>query len=599
MKKRIFLIVLIILFILGIGKELFAQGSISNYSVVVYDYYKNKNYFYSGYVLYQVYDIEGYSFINASGEISRNNIELIFSSDYIDPNDDRFYNPYNQPLNDYDELYISDSFNITYTNNSGYKYMYLMEYVDIELDDERIGSEHINLSFSIKDFNIDYIKEPFIVNYEDQITSYGNLIDVYDMTRFDIKSINKYFIEVIDDEYTSSYLEPGSYKVLYRIYDTALNEKYLTLTIRVEYDESLSPIFIDNGIPDNIDITSNTPLETIKSYIKAYDKNDGNISDNIVFKTNYDEESLNIGSYYIECYVINSNGYGSYYKKDFLVSDLSAPSISKTSITQSYKAKLSIDDIIAIITPIDYSAYTYEVIYDGYSKSYSSIGEYYINIKLIDVYSNENTYKIIIKVIDDINPVVLIQEINTTTSSVLSDEEIISSMIISDKTKCMVSLNREEYDNNYNLVGSYMVYATVTDTSGNSTTNAISINVIADTYIKYYNNTIQIYNDHSLTEEELIVFLRSITDYTYDESSVSTIESNYFKSPYVVGIYDVNLITTDSSGHEYYENYKISVEEYLKTEQESNGIKEKIDSFFKSLIEAILKLLLFIFNFLF
>ena len=38
MKKRIFLIVLIILFILGIGKELFAQGSISNYSVVVYDW---------------------------------------------------------------------------------------------------------------------------------------------------------------------------------------------------------------------------------------------------------------------------------------------------------------------------------------------------------------------------------------------------------------------------------------------------------------------------------------------------------------------------------------------------------------------------------
>ena len=80
---------------------------------------------------------------------------------------------------------------------------------------------------------------------------------------------------------------------------------------------------------------------------------------------------------------------------------------------------------------------------------------------------------------------------------------------------------------------------------------------------------------------------------------MSTIESNYFKSPYVVGIYDVNLITTDSSGHEYYENYKINLEEYLKTEQESTGIKEKIDSFFKSLIEAILKLLLFIFNFLF
>lgn len=599
MKKRILAIIIAILFVLGIGKEIFAEDSSTTYTVAVYDDYKNSNYFYSGYVVYASYNIEGASFIELSGNVSRDNIMIVLTSDYVDLNDDRYYNPYAQPFDTYDEMYISQSFDLTLTNYSSYKYLYFAEYVEILNDDEGINGSSIILSFTLTSFNIELIYDKFIVEYNDTVTAYGNLYDVSDTSIFKVKSVNKYYIEVVSDEYTSSYLKKGSYNVLYRIYDKAGNEMYLPLTINVEYDEALSPTFIDNGIPDEVDITSPVSLDTIKSYLNAIDKTDGNVTDNITFNTNYDEEALEIGAYSIEAYVINSSGYGSYYKKEIVVSDLSAPTISKTSITSSYKTKLSVDDVIEMISPTDYTSYSYEVVADTYTTNYQSIGEYYMNIKLTDSYGNTNTYKIIISSVDDIAPTVLVQNINTTTSDLLTDDEIIASIIVSDKTKCSVSLDRADYDNGYTEVGSYKIYVTVTDSSGNSTTSAITINVIADSYIKYYNNTIQIYNDHSLTEEELITFLRSITDYTYDESSTSTIESNYFKTPYEVGVYDVNLTTTDSSGHEYLENYKISVLEYEVIEEDSNGFSDRLGAFFKSILNAIMALFIFLFHFLF
>lgn len=593
MKKRLIVIAIIILFLLGIKKEVDGK-TIKTYSVNVYSEYSDSEYFYSGYVFYDSYDVEEYNFITIDGIFNREGIMIVLSNTYLDPNDDRYFNPYHKIYGDSKEVIFNKSVSES-INCSSYKYAYLMEYIDISIDDERITNNSLYVSFEVSDFKVGYVRSFFVISYDDEVTTYGALYDVSNISIFKVKSIYDYSIELYSDEYSQNYLIPGTYEVKYRVYDSFGNEEIVSLYINVLYEESLSPYFFDNGLPDIIDITSPPSLDEITGYIKAYDKNNNDITSKIVFKTDYDLNNLEIKTYTILASVVDDNGYGCVYKKEIVVSDLSKPCVGKTSLKISYNKKLSYDDIIAILDIEDYSPYSYEILTDAYTSHYNILGRYYISIKLKDIYNNEDIYSILINVIDDINPYVLTRDIKTTTAECLSNSEIESCIIISDKTRCMVSFKREEYDASYNKKGIYEIEAIIEDSSGNQTIRLIKINVISDSYIKFLSDKVYVTNNHSYTEEELILFFQSITSYTYDRESTSIIESNYFKTPYEAGTYNINMVTTDSEGYEYKESYKIVVLKDTAKKIKNN----KLGDIFKDVLQRLYNIMKMIFYFLF
>ncbi len=601
MKKKFFLGFIIILFILGFYKEANAESSNPSnvkYSVHIYGEYIEEGLFFEGPIMYEAFDVENKTFIHLKGTIDSYAM-VCFSNIYLDKNDDRYYSDDKSTPMDNGGAELKGSFDLM-LKNKGYKYMYFMDYISInEFSGMNVYSCRIK-QINITNFKMDVYDEYFIVNYNDNINAFGNLYDVRDFSIFDITSFNKYYIEVYKDSYTNNYMVNGEYEVVYRIYDDYSNEDYLTLTINVLYDEEMSPSIRCDGIKDKYDVYNVTPFDDIKKCFYAYDSIDKDISKNISFNTNYDESKLECKEYYVEATIINSRGYGMAKRVKFEVADITAPTISKSQIKTTYHEILSEKDIIEQIGIDDYSSYKYEVISDLYTKSFDIVGIYSYQIAVEDKFSNAKTYEISIEVYDDIKPEIIAKNIKTTTLVLLSDNEILNNVVINEKNKYKVEIDKSEYEENYNIKGVYKVFIKVIDISGNEESASLEINVVSEAKIKYYNNNIIIFNDHSLSEAELISFLREISDNTYNDQMISEVTSNYFKTPFEVGIYEVNMKTKDANGTEYQEIYNIEVKE-----KEVENVDEKVSGgkrFLKSIkdfFELIMSFFALIFKFLF
>ncbi len=601
MKKKILFVIVIVLCALGFYKETNAQESTPKdtvFSVAVYGDFIEESTFFEGAIMFDSFDIENQKFIHLKGSID-GYMGYCLSNVYLDKGDDRYYSRcISVPVENFDGT-LTGNFD-KMIDNKGFKYLYFCDYISIDEFEGMNASSCRVVTKTISNFQMDLYDKYFVVDYNEEVKAYGNLYDVYDFSLFNITSFNKYYIEVYKDSYTSNYMVNGEYEVVYRIYDDYSNEDYFSININVLYDEERSPSIRCDGIKDTYDILKITSLDDIKKCFSAYDSVDKDITSNIVFDTNYNELKIECKEYYINASVINSRGYGMSKLIKFEVKDIEAPTIKKSQLRTTYYKLLSEQEIIGYIGINDYSSYKYEVIEDLYTKSFDVVGVYLYKVQLTDKYLNAKTYDISIDVYDDIKPEIFTKNIKTTTLEILSDNEILNSVTINEKNKYKVEIDKSQYEENYNVKGTYKVFIKVIDISGNEETASLEISVVSEAKIKYYNNNIIIFNDHSLSEAELISFLRDISDNTYNDQMTSEITSNYFKTPLEVGVYEVNMKTKDTNGMEYLETYNIEVKEketavVIKKE---SGIKRILNSF-KLFLNIILRVLSFIIKFLF
>ncbi len=595
MRKRIVVIFIILLFALGIYKEVKAKDNITTFDTMVFGDYIDDVYFYDGEVLFAKYEISGYNYVSISGYCEEE-VEFCMSDSDIDLIDISYFSDY-QYFNFVGSNYIG-SFDFVDRVND-YDYLYIMKYVEIDAFEGMDMLDGVKVSITIRDLLIEPFDEYFYVTYDKEINTYGEKYNVYDTSIFNVKSVSKKFnIKLYSDEYSGNESIEGRYKVTYKIYDDSEHEKYCDLFINVLYNEDKSPKIIDNGMPIVFDITSDITISKIKEYFIAIDVDSSDVTNNIIFETNFSDDNKEINEYYIKATIINANGYGDCYIKTFNIDDLSAPTIQNSEITCSYNKSYETNDIIDMIMVEDYSNYTYEVLNDYYSKSCNVIGKYALKLKFIDTYNNKSEYVIWINVVDDIKPYVLSRNIKTTTSRILSEEDIIESLIISDKTKYKCNIDLDNYKDNYNKIGEYLISVDVVDSFENETKVYFYIDVVIDNDIFFINGLIKTYNNKSYSEEELIDLLRGITDYDYDIESISSIDSLYFKTPFDPGRYEISLTTTSSDGHEYYEVYRIMVMECDDTGS-NKEIGGRFNNFKESFLEGILRLLMLLFKFLF
>lgn len=600
MKQKLFLILLIILEALGLYKEVKAEEVINGedviYTVHIYGDFIEEGTFFEGYVMYEAFNVENQKYIKIKGSVD-SEVEVSLSNIYLDKGDDRYYS------RDKDTPESCGTINGDFSKilvNKGYKYMYFMRYISIDEFDGMTITSHRESSIKISNFVFETIDKPFIINYKEHINTYGNLYDVNDFSSFEFYSEHPYYIKVYKDNYTNNYKVNGEYEVVYKIYDDYSNEDFFTLNITVLYDEAYTPTIRCDGLKEKYDVLNKPLFEDLKKCFSAYDSVDKDITNNIVYETNYRYYYIVENEYYIDATIINSRGYGATIRVKFKTADITPPTISKSQIRTTYHDILSEEDIIKKIDIKDYSPYTYEVISDSYTKSFDVLGVYTYQILVKDTLLNSKTYDISIEVYDDIKPEIITKNIKTTTASKLTDTEILNSVIINEKNKYSVEIDKSQYEEKYNEIGVYKVFLKVTDISGNEETAALEISVVSEANIKYYSNSIVIVNDHSLSEAELITFLRDISDNTYNDDMISVVESNYFKTPLVAGVYEVTMTTKDSKGLEYIETYSIEVKEKdvsaIKVKKSGmDKVLSSISGFFKLIISFFISIFKFMF----
>ena len=176
-----------------------------------------------------------------------------------------------------------------------------------------------------------------------------------------------------------------------------------------------------------VDINSPISLQDIKERYVAYDNTDGLITNKIIFETEYDISSIQIGTYDLYVSVTNSLGYTTSFLDQILVRDFSKPTIN--FIEETITIDLSTDDIKSKIL-------SNTIIYDEYDNDFKIIileqeklmyeGQYNISYYVEDASSNiSNILSITVNIIETIKKNIIPLTININSNN-LSKEDIIN-----------------------------------------------------------------------------------------------------------------------------------------------------------------------------
>lgn len=532
-----------------------------------------------GYMIYESIELTDYKMLSLDYVSSNSNVGYLLSNSYYNKTS------YYQLTSFEGEYNICDS-ESRYIDVENYSYLYLMKYENKVISPRATATFKLSYT-SIQIECFDY----YDVLYKGDTlvtTTSDKLLDVSDLTRFiDIKAPYDLDISIISNNYSSNYQVGGTYTVEYLIKGKEYTNEFI-LTINV-ISNNVPEISSNEGITV-IDIDNLVSLETIKSYFTATDYEDGDLTDKLVFETDYSENITKTGEYYLKITVTDKDENQAILNVKIYVIDTIPPVISTTYVEISNKELYTYDDIFELIDINDNyaSEFTYEILDNNYVDNYKKPGIYYIEYKISDG-ANYNTIKLEVRVIDTESPIVNINNIATTIREKVSLEDIYKNISVIDDSEYEIMLDTTDYDTSYNIRGVYNIVVTVKDSSNNTTQKNLTITVISNEVpVIYYNDCVKVYSNTTLTHENLISFLREISKESYDNSSVSVIEGTYFKTPNVAGEYDIIMTTTLKDGTEIKEKYNVLVIEQ-KVDKKEKSFFSKIGGFFKKIWKSIVK----------
>ncbi|MGM9972259.1 MAG: hypothetical protein ACI35W_07605 [Anaeroplasmataceae bacterium] len=593
MRKKLFMVVSILFLFIFLTNNSHAtellSGEANEYSVSIKNGDSDSTSMtVKGYMIYEKFDLSQYKMAILEYSSSNSNVGYLLSNkSYVKT---AYYE-----LTDFEGKYEIVDKIYTAFDTQEYQYLYFIKYENKTISPRATATFKLSYTYLYLE-GLDYYD--VIYHGETQFTIDDTLHDVSDLRDY-VTVIAPYDVEItlISDNYTSNYNKSGSYYVTYSV-------------IGKEYDEEFSILFIvkTNKLPEIeegdavtvIDVDNMISLETIKSYFTATDYEDGDITANIVFETNYDENVKKVGEYYLLSTITDSDGNTVTLNTKIYVIDTAPPIVYNSVVEVNNNKQYSYDEIFELMDVRDNYAttFTYEIITDEYSDNYNMPGKHYIEYNISDGYNyNQTTVEIIVK--DLISPVLNITNITTSHTVKVTTEEMYDNISVIEDSSYEITLDTSAYDASYNKRGDYKVLVSVTDNAGNITTGELIITVTSNELpVIYYNNSVRVYSDTILTHDNLIAFLKEISTTSYDETAVSVVESDYFKTPSKVGEYNVVMTTTFSDGSVVKENYSILVLANQVTTTKRSFLS-KIGYFFKKLGRSIVNFFKKIFSFLF
>lgn len=583
MKKKLFIAFIFVLFFIGINKEVNAYSTTDTTDYVSYSVDENYSYTYQNDTEKEI-DFKGFVFLKSFYNKGYARHYYSNSSDFtmyfINTRNDNLSTFYFEDEMNY-SYYDVESKHSRYVDNFDYasqsnKYNYITAavYAEFVVPAHSVYNYSTSVFYGIRAYpnTINFLKPS---EYNLSADTDWNPIDDA-KTLMGLVSLFSYNIEQVSEIYGFSI---GDNYLEYKITDSNGNVVYRSLLIHVLKDSS--PVITATKDIVAVDVNNPKTTDEIGEYFKAIDEIEGDVSKRLHIYTNYSYSKPKVGKYLSTATVTDLMGYEASLSFYIVVFD-SMGIIKNYDIDLSYLNEYS-DEEIMVLSGLDTAKSTYEIIDENYSESPNIVGDYYYKVNIINEYNYEYPVDLRIHVIDDIPPVVSTKSISTTAATNITDEEIKNNIVISDYSKTNIVINRDSYI--YNQVGSYIIYISVYDSYENKTDAELIINVSANTNINYYNNRIRIYNDHALSQAEVVAFLRDVSSNIYDDTTSSYVESDYFNSPLISGEYSATLITTLPSGIEVKEDYVIEV---FNVEKESI-IKHR--NAFMRLIYSILQLI--------
>ena len=240
------------------------------------------------------------------------------------------------------------------------------------------------------------------------------------------------------------------------------------------------------------------------------------------------------------------------------------------------------DDIVINDYQISYKSFISKEAYINYLKLKYKINPIDIESTYFDNYQKIGTYEVVIhlddknikaniKVIDDVKPVIIGNNMMVCSNQKYSISEFKNRLVVTDEIDGEISCKNikiedlDNYDENYNKAGSYRVEASISDLSGNVSSSIfyfyVSDNLSSGIYIE--NATIIITDSSKIKTEDLITFLKKNG---LISSTNANLNSSYFNEDSPKG--DYNLEVSENSQKE---NYIIRIQDYDKSKNEVNN----------------------------
>ncbi len=396
--------------------------------------------------------------------------------------------------------------------------------------------------------------EPFIRSYEDR----GDLL-IEILTENGYMQIWHQQNGWSSDLFTNGFYTIGSWADGYslRKYENAANS--FVFVTNLSNDDSVPVV---NGWEGVYFTNINNPvtLSQIRSLLKAFDNEDGDISANIVVVSdNYTTNQNILGQYPIVFGVSDSAGNQATITINIRIIDASAPVINGPDSVDSYQSNpLTTAAILALYSVEDNYDDNLSVVIksDGYSPNKNTFGQYPMTLQVTDLSGNKSEKNITIYVRDDIKPQIS-GEANYTRGSegILLESTIRSGLIANDNVDGIITnriiLVSDSYSSSNNKAGNYTLTYQVKD-NANNLSEIFTVHVLINDTIPpvFYVDIAIIHIDDSLalTHDQIITFLVETGQIEEGMREQSQIISDTYQGTKNPGTYQLTIEIKNSDG---------------------------------------------------
>lgn len=333
-------------------------------------------------------------------------------------------------------------------------------------------------------------------------------------------------------------------------------------------------------------------VEEIIASITVIDDFDGDVSDSIIIESNqYSSNSDTLGIYEIILRANDKSNNYSYFKIYIEVEDLTPPDISGKDYYLEFNSKqLDLDEIMAnLIISDNYDAYEdlyIEVISNNYSNNFEIVGLYEVIYKVVDLSGNESIKTVVIKVEDNIPPIITGPSTFKKYDNMYIDiYSYIDNYSAFDETDGDITeyivIIKDEYTEYYNKAGLYEIILSCSDLSGNESEISFIIEVIDNIGPIFIINKALIkieLTKEVISANKIIEVIQEMNEINF--SVIEILEDNYSENSDIPGLYNIKLLSGNST-------YNIEIEVTETSVLEEIVEIKKPGSFFKKLYQAL------------
>ncbi|MBI9010182.1 MAG: hypothetical protein JEZ05_09180 [Tenericutes bacterium] len=356
-------------------------------------------------------------------------------------------------------------------------------------------------------------------------------------------------------------------------------------------------------------------IAEIQSALSAYDSVDGDVTGSIsLISDGYSSHTDTLGIYECVFEVSDNSSNTSQVTVEVELVDVLKPVFSNVATIQAvYPNTYSTNDILAMLSASDnydgdLSA-SISLVEDNYTSSSSIVGTYNMEFVVSDSSGNSESYFQMIEVIDDESPIISgIFSVSVGYDEIITEEQILSNLNYTDNyddnASLAIVLDTDNYTTHCKDIGSYQMTFSVTDSSGNKTSQAVTINVIDEIGpVLYFNSSIvQTYTDTVMGLPDFTQLLINTNEIDGDMNYYVTVRyDSYTRNSTTPGTYHLKLNLKNDFGEEYNKDLEIRVidrpVDYLHLESQESIVEASFFETFKSYIMGgILSVLLVVSN---